>query len=203
MLTFQLSFHFPYYAWRAYDSPRPPLEDSRRFLGSDDDTPLRGSEDVSFLNDSVLEGSHYLYQSQMSLTITGSDSWRWTAYFFVDTYHDHESRETVQEYHEEAVGEGGFLMDPLTLGTVAADQPLCDPRAYFLLITHIRLNQVKLEWQTIEDRICRAVRACHQVCMFVASHNVARDQNTPTNAVETNPSDRPQLFVGGRHRRPV
>lgn len=156
MITLQLSFSLPFFAWRAFDTPRSPLQDPRRFVRSD--VPLRRSRDVSFLDDSVPSRSHYIYESQISCNITGPDVWRWVAYFFVETYHDHESRETVQEHHADS-----FPMDPLTNGTVAADMPLADPRAYFIVVFHIRLSQVKCEWEKIVDKIRQGVRSFEEV----------------------------------------
>lgn len=156
MITLQLSFNLPFFAWRACETPKTPLQDPRRFFRSD--APLRQSRDVSFLDDSFPSGSHYIYESQISCNITGSDVWRWVAYFFVETYYDVESRETAQQHYDDS-----FPMDPLTNGTVAADMPLADPQAYFIVVFQIRLSQVKCEWEKIVDKIRQGVRSFEEV----------------------------------------
>src|ERR1700761_3946431 len=82
---FQLAFHLPYYAWRSTATPR---YDHRRFANGDH---LRHVQDISFLDWDDSKGSNrssYLYESQISCVVAGSDNWTWVAYCFVDTYFD-------------------------------------------------------------------------------------------------------------------
>jgi hypothetical protein len=152
---FQLAFHLPYYVWR--ESPKT-LEDHRRDANG---RPLRQSRDVSFLDWTSSGPSSFLYEAQISSLVVGTDETRWTAYSFVDNYFDvdGEGKETVTSYHEDSLDvEGGMLMDPLTLGTSAADTPIWNPKGYFLMVFRVRLNQVKCEWQKLVRKIKESIR---------------------------------------------
>ena len=167
MLTFQLSFHLPFYALRTFRNPCERPNDRRRFSNGD---ILRRCRDLSFLNQSRTEASEYLYQAQISCVITGPDRWRWVAYCFVDVYYETEGKETVSQYYEDSMGEDGLRTDPLTLGCVDADTPIRDPREYFLKVFWIRLNQVRREWQRVVERLSQEVRAYEEVCWPLLLH---------------------------------
>jgi hypothetical protein len=159
---FQLAFHLPYYVWR---SSQKPCEDYRRDANV---TPLRQSQDVSFLNWKSSGSSDFLYEAQISCVVAGSDEWRWVAYCFVDTYFDtdEEAKETVLSYHEDSLVTEGIRADPLTFGVISADDPIRKPREYFLMILQIRINQVKREWQQVVEKMYQSVHEYEQVCFL-------------------------------------
>jgi len=119
---------------------------------------------LSFLTPSTSESSDYLYEAQISCVITGPDKWRWVAYCFVDAYYDDVGKETVSQYNEESLGEEGLRVDPLTLGRFDADNPMHNPREYFLTVFRIRLNQARREWQQVVENLSQRVRAYEKVC---------------------------------------
>lgn len=99
--------------------------------------------------------------------ITGYDVWRWVGYCFVDTYFDDggPARESVQDYHDDAQGEEGFLMDPFTWGTQDANIGFRDPREYFLVVVQSRLSQITREWEQVVYFVGASVRRFNQVCV--------------------------------------
>jgi hypothetical protein len=157
---FQLAFHLPYYVWR---SSQKPCQDHRQFANGD---PLRHSRDVSFLNWKTCGSSGFLYEAQISCVVAGPDEWRWVAYCFVDTYFDgvEEAKETVLSYHEDSLADEGMRVDPLTYGVVNPDNPIQDPREYFLMVFRIRIDQVKREWQQVVEKVYQSIREYEQVC---------------------------------------
>lgn len=156
---FQLAFHLPYYVWRG---SQKVCEDHRR---DENANPLRQSQDVSFLNWKSSGSPGFLYEAQISCVVAGSDEWRWVAYCFVDTYFDadEEAKETVQSYHEDSLVTEGMRADPLTFGVTNADDPIQNPKAYFLMVFQIRINQVKREWQNVVAKVQQSVREYVQV----------------------------------------
>lgn len=161
---FQMAFHIPFYAWRMSDKVR---EDHRLDSNA---TRLRQSRDVSFLNWKSSGPSDFLYEAQISCLITGSDDWRWIAYFFVDTYFDSadEAKETVESYHEDSIQDGGMHADPLTFGLVDAEKAIPTPREYFLSVFQIRIAQVRCEWEQVVAKVQQSVRSYMQVsCLFL------------------------------------
>lgn len=96
-----------------------------------------------------------LYEAMTSVVVTGNDHWTWTAYGFVDTYWD--SRESVDGYHE-MKGRRRGRADPLANGQINADEPLWDPREYFLKVVEIRTGLALMEWIQIIKRMEREVK---------------------------------------------
>ena len=164
-----MAFHLPYYALRSSEVCR---RDHRQFENGDS---LRDSQDVSFLSRMPCDSSSllnhqlstFLYETQISCVVAGSDEWRWVGYCFVDTYLDpvEGGKETVAQYHEDSSC-GGFRGDPFTLGRVEADKPIRDPRIYFLKVLQVRLNQVKNEWQKVVEMVYQSIRHYEKVCYF-------------------------------------
>jgi hypothetical protein len=156
---FQLAFHLPYYVWRG---SQKACDDHRRDANA---SPLRQSQDVSFLNWKSSGSPAFLYEAQISCVVAGSDEWRWVAYCFVDTYFDaaEEAKETVLSYHEDSLVAEGMRADPLTFGVANADNPIQKPREYFLMVFQIRVNQVKHEWQQVVAKVEQSVREYVQV----------------------------------------
>jgi hypothetical protein len=162
----------PYYVWR---SSSKPCEDHRQYANGD---PLRHSRDVSFLNWKTCGSPGFLYEAQISCVVAGSDEWRWVAYCFVDTYFDaveevdaveeadavEEVRETVLSYHEDSLVPEGMRADPFTYGVTNADNPIQNPREYFLMVFRIRIDQVKREWQRVVEKVYQSIREYEQVC---------------------------------------
>ena len=154
---FQIAFHLPYYAWR-----EKRCEDQRRYGTGD---ILRRCEDVSFLDWKNPDRSGYLHEAQISCVVAGRDIWRWVAYCFVDTYFDPvgEGKESALQYHKDSLGDQCVLMDPLTYGVNRADDPIQDPKEYFLTVFRIRLAQVKREWQQVVEKVKQSIREYEQV----------------------------------------
>jgi hypothetical protein len=156
---FQLAFHLPYYVWRR---SKVAQEDPRRNANA---KPLRQSRDISFLNWESSGPSDFLYEAQISCVVAGTDHWRWVAYGFVDNYFDptEEGKETLQSYHEDGELEEGMRADPFTYGIDDADNPIQDPRQYFLRVFQIRIEQVKSEWHQVVANLQQSIREYDQV----------------------------------------
>ena len=92
--------------------------------------------------------------------VAGFDVWVWDAHCFVDTYFDaaEEARESVQAYHDDSLLEEGMRADPLTFGVINADESIQNPRAYFLMVFSIRINQVKREWQLVAAKVQQSIQ---------------------------------------------
>jgi hypothetical protein len=111
--------------------------------------PLRRSEEVMYL---PIQGHgslpsenlpEYIYESQISVMVSGIDDWVWTAYCFVDVYFKgNKHTETVEHYSSDAINR----MDPHSCGKHAADRPVWDPRKYFLRSLSARMEQAREEW---------------------------------------------------------
>jgi hypothetical protein len=87
-----------------------------------------------------------MHEAQISIIICGSDFRRWIAYSFVDTkFDDKELEETDEDLPNEE--------DPIAGGKIDANDPIDDPREYFLTVFEIRAAQVAREW----DRLVRTI----------------------------------------------
>lgn len=115
--------------------------------------PLRQSWELPLLSrlssSSNTTGNFYLYEAQISVTVTGIDDSVWTSYGFFDTYFG--SRESITEYHKIKSRLG--RPDPLTCGQLEAEHPIWTPREYFFKVLEIRTRQVRSEWNFITDRV--------------------------------------------------
>jgi len=155
---FQLAFHLPYYVWRSSPKAR---EDHRRDANA---SPLRQSQDVSFLNWKSFGPPGFLYEAQISCVVAGLDEWRWVGYCFIDTYFDAEDdKETVQSYYKDSLADEGMSTDPFTFGIADADKPIQEPKEYFLMVFRVRIDQVKREWQQVVAKVQQSVRDYVQV----------------------------------------
>ncbi|KAH8779452.1 hypothetical protein F5882DRAFT_406984 [Hyaloscypha sp. PMI_1271] len=115
-----------------------------------DPRKVRRSEEVMYLpiqghasppSDDIPE---YIYESQISVMVSGIDDWVWTAYCFVDVYFKGNIHtEKVEHYSSDAINR----MDPHSCGKYAADRPVWDPRKYFLRALSARMEQVREEWE--------------------------------------------------------
>jgi hypothetical protein len=146
---FQLSLHLFFFALREH-----------RQEGS---TQQHGT-DLSFLAYSNFpERKRYMMvKSRFSLVISGSGDRHWTAYAFVDDGFD-EDQDLEIEFLYDGVHEDPIASD-CGLDVIDANQPIWDPREYFLAIFEIRIKHVLREWlalsQLIGSRIDIYVRPC-------------------------------------------
>ncbi|KAE9366670.1 hypothetical protein N431DRAFT_495096 [Stipitochalara longipes BDJ] len=142
-----LSFH-PFvevglWAWRPM---RAMLNDSRELA---DGSPIRRSEEVMHLpneghaSPKSRDMPEYIYESQISVMVSGIDDWIWTAYCFVDVYFKESIHTEQVEYYSSHADD---RMDPHSCGKYAADRPVWDPRKYFLRALSARMEQIREEW---------------------------------------------------------
>ena len=108
----------------------------------------------------------YIYESQLSVMVTGIDDWVWAAYCLVDVYFKgQEHCENVEYYYD--ARERKLRKDPHSCGKHPADLPIWDPREYFLRAFSARMEQVREEWTNsvtllinqIEPYVCVRKRA--------------------------------------------
>lgn len=166
--TFELEFHIPFYAWRRCDRP---IQDSRQKA---DGEPLRRTKQLAFLSmptsKSDIDSFDYLYEAQISCTVTGLDNKRWVAYFFIDTYFENSTEKESVLYYEEQ-RRHGMHGDPLTAGRHDAEMPIWTPREYFLRVLETRTDQIKREWDSVVSKVQRSVEQC--VCCQSFSYGVS------------------------------
>jgi hypothetical protein len=123
--------------------------DSRKGL---DGKALRKSLRLPFLSKSAPRssvGKQCLYESQISVTVTGIDHQVWTAYGSFDTYYG--SNDSVEDYRQ-TKGHTG-RPDPLTAGQLNAYNLIWTPREYFFKVFETRITQVTREWRAIADKV--------------------------------------------------
>lgn len=151
----------PYYAIRRSDSPE--LDMPRKANGD----ILRHHEELSFLTtmDCKSKQKVFLYEAHFTCVVSGSHNLRWEAHAFLDTYYDDEEGIEQYEYDPEAADQ--LQVDPLRAGG-PADQPISDPRQYFLIVLEIRINRVRKEWREVYEGLDQLMkpsvsdfRACH------------------------------------------
>ncbi|KAK5216367.1 hypothetical protein LTR72_010540 [Exophiala xenobiotica] len=172
LAMFELSFHLPGLLCR----PSQTI-DHRRF---ENEEPLRLTTDISFLNGESRLPAEFLYETQVSCVISGLHEHNWVAYCFVDTYFDgsNERRETVFEYHKDKVSEDGMNMDPLTYGICDADDPLWDPRKYFLAVYLNRTTPVIREWLLLIGKVEHSFRIYQKTHRFGLSQSSPRSESS-------------------------
>jgi hypothetical protein len=127
------------------------LQDPRKGFGN---KPLRRSWHLPFLSGSKSAlgfpvGDQCLYETQISVTVTGIDHRVWTAYGLFDTYHG--SNDNVETYLQTKTSTGG--PDPLTAGQLTAHSLIWTPREYYFKVFEIRIKQVRREWRAIIDKV--------------------------------------------------
>jgi len=160
---FELCFHLPVLLCRA-----SATTDHRKY---ENGKPLRQTKDISFLNWEAGLPSGFLYEAMVSCVVAGLHEHNWVAYCFVDTYFDgsDDRRETVLEYHKDKVSEDGMNMDPLTYGNCDAEDPIWDPREYFLRVCFHRLSPMVREWELLIAQVEDSFEAYEQVRQFLLS----------------------------------
>jgi hypothetical protein len=150
------------------------VRDSRKKC---DGMPLRQSWALPFLSKPTsasvaAEKTYCLYESQISVAITGIDHWVWTAYGFVDTYFG--SKESVDGY-DRMKGPTG-RPDPLALGRITSNNRILTPREYFLKIFEFRMNEVRRQWHVIIDKVDGDINQLYQYVQCIDfSGNIPSD----------------------------
>ena len=160
---FVMEFHIPYLALRDKGSAKDQRSGPAGRLRHSSDIPVRH----------VGEAADATYhEAQISFLLLGSDEWFWTAYCFVDTYFG--SEYSCEEYLNATSGPPAtaLSLDPPTGGEKLLDDPIWNPRGYFLAVLARRMDQVSKEWSnlvaTVNNRLTdyvrlspRASRVCH------------------------------------------
>ncbi|KAH6720868.1 hypothetical protein BKA61DRAFT_668764 [Leptodontidium sp. MPI-SDFR-AT-0119] len=180
---FTLDFHLPYYVLR---ESKKSWRDTREKSNGE---PLRQFWELPFLSmptnnkPTSTDERYCLYEAMTSVGVTGNDHWTWAAYGFVDTYFD--SRESVDGYHE-MIGRRWGRADPLADGQINADEPLWDPREYFLKVVEIRTGLALMEWSQIINRMEREVQQSRTNLFFALSSNDPKAKQEVTNFIRWN-----------------
>jgi hypothetical protein len=128
------------------------LKDSRKGF---DGKPLRMSWHLPFLSGSkgpTRSSDQCLYETQISVTVTGIDHRVWTAFGSFDNYYG--SNDSVEAYqvYRQTKGQTGRA-DPLTAGQLNAYNLIWTPREYYFKVFETRINQVRREWRAIADKV--------------------------------------------------
>jgi hypothetical protein len=130
------------------------LEDTRK---RSDGRPLRISKEVIGLqmenrtSTKAKRQTEYLYESQISVMVTGIDDWVWAGYCFVDVYFKDEN------HLERAEQISNARIDPHSCGRYRADPPIWTPREYFLRALSARMEQIKQEWDNSVSRLIQQI----------------------------------------------
>lgn len=138
---FVLEFHLPYLVLRPEGAPRDSRGRRRRHKlpAGGYDALLKNSQNWEY------------HEAQISFLLVGPDEWFWTAYCLVDTYFGSE-REPVRylgsktEPAQPPLDPFDPPLDPPSGGTIVVDEPIWNPREYFLHVLSARLEQVSQEW---------------------------------------------------------
>ena len=101
----------------------------------------------------------YIHEAQISVMITGIDDWFWTAYSFVDIYFKDESNTESVDYYSRT-DPLRPPMDPHSCGNYEADQPIWNPRHFFLRALSCRMEQVKQEWNNVIFQLFQQIDPC-------------------------------------------
>ncbi|KAK3380658.1 hypothetical protein B0T24DRAFT_676328 [Lasiosphaeria ovina] len=151
--TFGLELNISYFSLR--QGGRPVLDqrsrwDRKGYLRETLCSPRDPSSPCS------IPGALYsIYETQLSIAVTGVDHWRWTAWAFVDNWFEPE--DSVSTYYEG--GETTAQPDPLAAGQVDVDPPIRYPREYFLKVFEIRILEIEKEWnymlQVLQEEVQR------------------------------------------------
>jgi len=168
--------------------------------------------DVSFLNRSVSDvkgqETYGIYRAHISLVISGPSDWRWVAYCFdshgfddedsdAEDSEDDESEDGDSEDNGLQDGDCPFLEDPMA--QVDANQPIYDPREYFLLVFQSRITRIVEEWKFLVRWTERHISA--YVCSFSF---VSFCEYLQSKQLLTSPSARSRFFYfipgNGKHR---
>jgi hypothetical protein len=75
-----------------------------------------------------------LYDAQLSIVVTGTDDWVWTAYCIEDSYFD-------------SVGSSQTPFDFISADNPLLESPIWDPREDFLAVSVVHLSTVAREYE--------------------------------------------------------
>ena len=150
----------PFFALRPYS---PTEERQEREKGN----PPRQWTDLEFLNrhlpKSEVQKPYGMLEVQVSFVICGSDHRRWIGYAFVDTEAEGEDLADgefpYEGAHEDPIAMGGAAVE-MVGEVINANNPIWDPREYFLIIVEIRMIQVLKEWQYVVRKVQRSITQC-------------------------------------------
>ncbi|KAF6829910.1 hypothetical protein CMUS01_07972 [Colletotrichum musicola] len=158
---FSLEFHVRSQIWRSGDPFRP----DKRLTSSGE--PLRQAKELSFFSTSrdgknTTECRDFLYESHISICVTGWNTAEWTAICLVDSYYDDDTDEDEPLMLSHYLDEGDLDSPPcdaLSLGELVSDEKVPkDPREYFLLVCALQLKRISEEWRLIEFQLKTNVR---------------------------------------------
>lgn len=153
---FQIEFHLPYFALRRED----PCKEAKH-------EPFHNWIDLSFLGLEMRKTRGYrLHQAHFTLVIYGLNNLRWVAYAFENNHHDERFEKDLEE-EKENYSYDSFHEDPIASdgrNGVDANQPIHDPREYFLLVFEARTSRMLREWEyvighfqhSIDAFVCRS-----------------------------------------------
>jgi len=151
---FHLELHLPYFALRK--STKPAGSHARN---------KRQCIDLSFLtrcsNYRPSEPTYKIFEAQISFIISGWEDSRWVAWSFIDNYFEEEELLDIDGFPYKR-----FVEDPIVNGELDQNDPLVNPREYFLMILKVRSQQVLEEWECVVQSVK------HNVKRYVCSRAV-------------------------------
>ncbi|KAH8882440.1 hypothetical protein GQ53DRAFT_772538 [Thozetella sp. PMI_491] len=145
--SFQMHLSIPYYVLRS--SPFPTT-DPRSKDGRPHGPPLRKYRALPFLGQCSTDPSavYYLYESHVSLLVTGVHDLRWEALLLNDTFIDGEYSQGSIEAVAEA-RENGFCKNPFFAGEIDEDSLQLSPRAFYIKVSESRFSLALGEWDAV------------------------------------------------------
>jgi hypothetical protein len=149
--TFRLEFHIPYSALRG-----TTLSGSHQ-VGSATTDRLRNWKDISFLRIPPTKRfgqvAYRVHDAHISLTICGSDHSRWTCWSFSDTKFKSNAEDIpdIDDSNEDPIASDSDGFE------VQSNDPILDPREYFLRTMDFRMKQVEQEWMYLTRKVEKSV----------------------------------------------
>jgi hypothetical protein len=144
-----LDLHLPYYELLELESICPQKYESSGAK------VVQVSTDLSFLDMSsskaLVKKSYAIQKAQFSLVICGTDDSHYVAYAFIDREFG-EDEDLAMDFPYQGVQEDPIASD-CGNSIINANQPISDPRAYFLMMFELRIGNVLREWSGIARTI--------------------------------------------------
>jgi hypothetical protein len=168
--TFQMEMHIPHFVLR-----EQPLASDDASLKDARESTLKKWTDLSFLNTTKQKLStqrkYYMYKARFSLLICGSSNRQWDGYAFADRDIEGENLD------EEDFSYRGIYSDPIASDgeldpnqpVPDANNPITDPREYFLMVLATRMHSVHKEWENLVRMVDRSIT--EHVCDSVLLHS--------------------------------
>ncbi|CAJ0553170.1 Ff.00g116820.m01.CDS01 [Fusarium sp. VM40] len=146
---FTFSFSFPFYSLQC--GKKAPADHRRKTDG----TPLRKVQKL--ITHPMDDQEDYLYESQISVLVTGINSRVWTSYCLLDTYYKQKSTSrSPDEYDDAKALLHGFRDNSLGIVDPLPCIPILDPGEYFLQALEGQVRMLLQEWNhTTEILYCR------------------------------------------------